>query len=47
MILKTTNFTTSRDLCKFVNTNGITKTNIAAIFIKDDALYLLYWDEIK
>lgn len=42
-MLKTENFTTTRKLCEFVNNNGLEKSDVQAIIVKDDALYLIYW----
>ena len=43
-MLKTQNFQTTRELCKFVNENGITKEDILFIFAKEGVIYLLFWN---
>lgn len=43
-MLKTNNFTISRDLCKFINDNEIDRKDIQIIFVKEGAIYLIYWD---
>lgn len=45
-MIRTNNFTTSRDLCKFINENEIKKEDIQTIFVKEGTVYLIYW-EIK
>ena len=43
-MLKTQNFQTTRDLCKFVNENNIEKNDILSVFAKEGVIYLLFWN---